>query len=335
MWEGVLQNFKENRRYSNEDHKMKLEAVQICGELEVEIIKVRREVERMRVIDDKKEVADEGANSDLQDLKHELETITSESDKIKENLEYFLRQNTKMRIELRPMKKEHMEVKDELDRLNVEARTLKVNRLNLEAEMEQMAFFHDEMRVLLEQFIMNEKLQEMELEKDLVAFRKQEEEYKSTIKDEIPQLHDEIQHLEEQLQQVKAQCQEVRLQAQSTAEINDELNKDLDLLKAFDSQHSHNHFFLPLDQKGNNDCKKGIQFNRNQIVDRWSVGDSTANKKSMMNHRLRMSRRRSYSDSDLFSKTLESDDDKIEGGNDDVTHMSDTLKKSLKSIGNM
>ncbi len=326
MWDGLLKNFNESKRGLNEDHKMKLEAVQICGELEVEIIKIRREVERMRVIDDKKEVADEGANSDLQVLRNELETITNESDKIQENVEFFARQNNKMHIELRQMKKDRIEVKDELDHLIAEERTLKVNRLNLEAEMEQMAFFHEEMRVLLEQFVMNEKLQEMELEKDLVTFRKQEQEYNATIKSEIPQLHDEIRQLEEQLRQANIQCDEVKAQAQSAASTNDELNKDLDLLREFDCQHNHHHFFLHLDQKDNNDSKDEIHFNRNQIFDRWSVGESTANKKSMMNHRVRASRRRSYSDSDLFGKTLETVDDENKTVDYENNHMSGTLK---------
>uniref|UniRef100_A0A7S2IGG0 Uncharacterized protein n=1 Tax=Helicotheca tamesis TaxID=374047 RepID=A0A7S2IGG0_9STRA len=207
-----------------------------CGELEVEIYKLRRQVERARNVDQRHSHNDNVIASELQALRDEVAKLEGEYDDVAAD-------DMKIQAELGILNRnlqEQISARDQhsidIDALQSEADRYEMETLRQTAEMEQLKFYQQEMDAMVQKLRMNVQYSVLEKEQDEIRVRKLRERVE-VVKEEIHS-QNELQNvmLKPQLDVILREKNEMKFKAQTLSFTNDELQEEMEQLGGWGAQ---------------------------------------------------------------------------------------------------
>ena len=204
-------------------------AAERCGELEVEVIKLRREVDRARQVAKKQKAVSSEVSSALTDLRKLVNDAEVERELLRGEIEDLERETGELGTELQDMLSDRDRMKVDMDLHSHETETLRLEKLRMEAEIGQMAFFHDETDKLLVKLRMNAQTLELEREKEVIEIRHLEEE-RQYLKSECNKLDEEKGRLKVVVQDVEEEREKAKYETQMAGWENDQLHDELESL---------------------------------------------------------------------------------------------------------
>uniref|UniRef100_A0A7S4T890 Uncharacterized protein n=1 Tax=Ditylum brightwellii TaxID=49249 RepID=A0A7S4T890_9STRA len=214
-----------------------------CGELEVEIYKLRRQVERARNKDDRHTHHDHEIASELTSLREEVDILREEHAKVAE-------EDAKIQAELCELSGElqnQISLRDQysmdIDLMQCEVERFELEILQRTAETEQLLFYQQEMDIMVQKLRMNVQHALMEKEQEEITVRnlgKSFKEMKESLNSQM-ELHDVM--LKPQIDQIIREKNEMKFKAQTLSFQNDELQEEVEGLGGWGTQDNFSLFF--------------------------------------------------------------------------------------------
>mmetsp|Transcript_15881 Transcript_15881/g.22623 ORF Transcript_15881/g.22623 Transcript_15881/m.22623 type:complete len:240 (-) Transcript_15881:33-752(-) len=175
-----------------------------CGELEVEAIKMRKEIEIMVGTCSELEKAATNSLRIKSELELEEQKLEEQYQSRKLEVSYLHAEKQSLETQVEQMESEKDKASIELNSMKQKNVTTESNQIAIKAEIDQIGWFQGETSHMVQQLLMHEKTLEQECDQDKIDHR--------LLEQEREEVQSQLLHLEEEKEELKLALEEAEKQ---------------------------------------------------------------------------------------------------------------------------